>query len=114
MKKELLISFLLRVGLALVFLYAATASFLEPDSWIGFLPGFMRDIMPAKILLSLFSIYEIVLAFWLLSGKKTFYAAILAAATMFAITVTSLGALDIVFRDVAIFFMATALAVLSK
>ena len=95
-------------------MYAATASFIEPESWIGFLPAFARKIIPAKILLAIFSIYEILLALWLLSGKKTYKAALLSAATMFAITVTSLGALDIVFRDVAILFMALALAALEK
>ena len=114
MKNEQFISFLLRAGLAVVFLYAAVASFLDPNSWIGFLPQFLRNIVPANILLILFSIYEIILGLWLLSGKKIYPAAILAIITMASIVIFNMGALDIVFRDVAILFAALALAVLSK
>lgn len=109
-----LASFFLRVGLAVVFLYAAVASFLEPTSWIGFLPQWLRNIADPNALLWLFSAYEVILALWLLSGKKTYYAAILSGLTLLAIIVFNMGALDIVFRDVAILFMAVALAVLSK
>ncbi len=114
MKNALLISFFLRVGLAIVFLYAAVAAFLDPNSWIGFLPSPLRAMLPAQALLTAFSIYEIILALWLLSGKKTYYAAILSGLTMLAIIVFNMGALDIIFRDVAILFMALALATLSR
>ena len=109
-----LTSFFLRVGLAIVFLYAAVASFLDPTSWIGFIPEWLREIFPAQVFLVVYSIYEIFLALWLFSGKKTYYAAVLSGLTMLAIIVFNMGALDIVFRDVAILFMAIALAVLAK
>lgn len=110
----MLISFILRVGLAIVFLYAAISSFLVPESWVGFFPAWMRDMMPANYLLMLFSLYELALALWLLSGKKAFSAAIFSAMTLAAIITTNLTLLDIVFRDVAILFMAIALVMLSK
>ena len=106
--------FLLRVGVATVLLYAASASLIDPNSWIGFLPGWMRTMMPPKILLTAFSIYEILLALWLLSGKRTFEASLLAALTLFAITITNFRILEIVFRDIAIMFGALALAALTK
>lgn len=105
--------FLLRVGLALVFLYAAVAAALDPFSWIGFLPQWLRRIFPAGFLLAGFSVYQSLLGFWLISRFKIFYAAIFASATIFAIVVFNLGALDIVFRDIAILFMALALVFLS-
>ena len=108
-----LVSFFLRAGLAIVFLYAAVASFLDPTSWIGFFPEWLRALFPATILRYLFSTYEIVLALWLLKGKQTFYAASLAALTLFSIIIFNTGALDIVFRDVAIFFSALGLVALS-
>ncbi|HUZ92750.1 MAG TPA: hypothetical protein VNG29_01995 [Candidatus Paceibacterota bacterium] len=108
-----LVSFLLRIGLASVFLYAAVAAFIEPDAWIGYLPIFLRHIFPANLLLAGFSTYEALLSLWLLSGKKAFYAALLAAITLVGIIVANIGALDIVFRDFAIFFSALALAALS-
>ncbi len=60
----------------------------------------------------IFSIYEIVLGLWLLTDKKTFHAASLAALTMTMIIIFNLSALDLVFRDVAILFAALALAAL--
>jgi len=109
-----LVSFLLRLGLAVAFLYAAVAAILDPTSWVGFIPLWLRDIIPGDIFLIIHSVGEIVLALWLLSGKRTYLAALLASAAMFFIIIFNFGALDIVFRDVAILFMAIALAVLTK
>lgn len=107
-----LADFLLRVGVAIVFLYAGVSSFLDPSSWVGFIPQFIRNIIPGAIFLPLFSVYEFALALWLISGKKVFYAAILAGITLLAIIFFNIGALDITFRDAAIFFAAMALLVL--
>lgn len=107
-------SFLLRIGLAIVFGYAATASFLDPIAWQGYFPRFLRELIPANILLTTFSIYEILLALWLLSGKYTYYAAILASITMAAIVLPNLNQLDVIFRDIAILFAALALAMLHR
>ncbi|MDP3640804.1 MAG: hypothetical protein Q8R53_06440 [Nanoarchaeota archaeon] len=104
-----LASFFLRVGLATVFFYAAIASFLQPLNWIGFFPAWVRSFMPASILLFGYSFYQLGLGLWLLSGKKAFYAAILAGLTLVAIVITNIALLDIVFRDVAILFAAVAL-----
>lgn len=102
-----------RLGIGFTFLYAAISSFLNPTSWVGFFPGFLINIFSIKIL-TVFSFYEIFLALWLFSNKKIFYAAILSALTTLGIVVFNFGAMDIVFRDVAIFFSAIALAILTK
>lgn len=104
---------LLRIGLALVFLYAATAALLHPGDWIGFIPVWARSLFPAKLLLDGFSFYQLILALWLIIGKKIFFAAILSALTVAGIIFANVGALDITFRDIAIFFSALALASLS-
>lgn len=106
------VSYLLRAGLAAVFLYAAASSFTNPSAWIGYFPRFLVILMPANILLGLFSAYEIVLTIWLISGFYMKYAALMAAATLAAIIAANLASLDILFRDIAIFFAALALAVL--
>lgn len=111
-KKLSLAHFLLQAGVAIVFLYAGISSFLDPSSWIGFIPQFIRDVVPGTIFLPIFSIYEFVIAMWLLSGKELFYAAGLASLTLLSIIAFNTGALDIVFRDTAIFFAALALFVL--
>jgi len=109
-----LASFFLRTGLALVFLYAAVAAFLEPQNWIGYFPGWLRNIFPDQFLLYGHSFLEVVLALWLLGNKKVFYAAVVSAGAILLIVIFNLGLLDIVFRDVAIFFSAVALAVLHQ
>ncbi len=108
-----LASFLLRIGIASVFLYAAVSSFLDPLSWIGFFPNLLTNLFPATFLLVSWSLFEIALALWLLSGKKIFYSALLASVTLFFIMVGNLGALDVIFRDFAIFCAALALTMLA-
>ncbi len=112
--KDYLVSLLLRVGLAFSFFYVVVNSTLNPGAWILFFPNFLTSLIPQKILLLGFSVYEAALGFWLLSNKKIFYAAILSALTMAGIVIFNLNAMDIVFRDITIFFMAIALAVLTK
>ena len=109
-----LASFFLRIGLAVVFLYAALSSFLDPSAWIGFFPLWVQQNLPVTILLFAFSIYEILLALWILSAWKAKEAAIVAAATLFLITAVNIQGLDIVFRDVAILFAAVGLAILQR
>jgi uncharacterized membrane protein YphA (DoxX/SURF4 family) len=104
----------LRGGIAFTLLYAAVDSFMNPDAWVGFFPPFMLAIVPGEILLPIFSVYEIILGLWLLSGWKSFYAALLAAGTMVGIIVATPSQFIITFRDVAIFGAAVALAALSK
>ncbi|MBI4272510.1 hypothetical protein HY621_01510 [Candidatus Uhrbacteria bacterium] len=112
MKKERVVSFLLRIGLASVFGYAAIAAFLDPISWVGYFPKFIRDMIPEHTLLTLFSIGELILAAWLLWGRYVFFAGILSASVMLGIIISNLTLLDVVFRDIAIFFSSIALSYL--
>ncbi|MEK6844970.1 MAG: hypothetical protein AABX44_01815 [Nanoarchaeota archaeon] len=113
-KRELLISFLLRAGLAIAFFYAGISSFLNPTSWIGFVPNFIGAIISKEIFLMIFSGYQILLGIGLLFDYKTFTLAILSSATLFSILFVNIINLEILFRDIAILFMALALAALSK
>lgn len=105
---------LLRIGLAFVFFYAVYGSLTAPENWIGYFPQFLRQFFPNNLLLSIFSIYELVLGLWLVWGIKIFYPAILTAMTMIGIVLFNLPVLDVTFRDVAIAFAAAALAVSTK
>lgn len=108
-------SLLLRIGIAFTLLYAALGSFLEPINWIGFFPGFVLNLgVPQEVVLGGFSLYELGLALWLLWGRYLFQASLLAAATFAGITLFNLEAMDIVFRDLGLFFAALALNRLSK
>jgi uncharacterized membrane protein YphA (DoxX/SURF4 family) len=107
-----IVSLLLRVGLAATFLYAAIASFVEPYAWIGYMPAFLQHLFPASLLLNGFSVAEIVLSLWLLSGKFLFYSSLVAALMLAGIILLNFGAMDIVFRDIAILFSAIALTLI--
>ena len=107
--KRILVSFFLRAGLAFVFFYAGIASLLFPQNWIGFFPSFLR----VSWILILFSVFEIILGFWLLSNKRVFYASLVSAIGLFFIIIFNLTLFDLVFRDVGLFFIAIALAILS-
>ena len=104
----------LKLGLAFAFFYAAASSFANPTAWFGFFPEFIRNLPPGNLILNFFSVGEIFLGIWLTTSYKTFYAAVLSAVIIFGIVVFNLGAMDIIFRDVTIFFAAVALALLTK
>ena len=53
-----LVSLLLRVGLAVVFLYAAVASWFDPNSWLGFFPEFLTAVIPARVLITGFAGFQ--------------------------------------------------------
>jgi len=106
------ISFLLRSGTAIVFFYAAFSAFLNPGAWVSFVPGFIARIIPVNTFLILWGLYEVLLAFWLLSGWKPFKAAVTATITMFLIVFFNVIGLDIVFRDIAILLSTASLAII--
>ncbi len=109
MAKRSLTSFLLRTGLAVIFLYASISSFKNPQDWVGYLPSFLRHSDSATNLLHVFSAYEFLLAAWLLSGRYVKYAAALCAATLAGIVVSNFSLFAITFRDIALIFAALAL-----
>lgn len=111
---RMLAVWLLRIGLVFVFFYAAITSLSSPQDWIVFLPVWLKNLVPANILLSGFSFWELILGFSLLSGKFAFWSALLAALTIAGIIVSNSGISEIIFRDVAIFFSALALLALTK
>lgn len=114
MAKEKLASLFLRIGIAFVFSYAAISALVIPEAWIGFYPQFIRSLVPDQVLLYGHSFAEIALALWLLSGKKTFYAAAFSGLWMLGIILGTFNIFLITFRDVAILFSAIALASLTK
>ncbi len=106
------VSFSLRVGLAIVFLYAGISALLNPTSWIGFIPSWLRDIVSPKLFLPVHAVADILIGLWLMSGQKKIYASLLAGLSFFLIVIFNVGALDIIFRDVALLFSAIALIIL--
>ncbi len=107
-----LVSFLLRIAIAVPFLYAAISATLQPENWMGYFPVWLQAIIPGTILLVGFSLYQVTLSIWLFSGKKMLYPSLLSVLTLLAITTANITLLDIVFRDVGLLFAAIALAVI--
>ncbi len=111
--KDFWVSLILRVGLALVFLYPAISAIIDPIAWVGFIPSFISSIINPVTFLHIHSVIELILVVWFISGWKNFYPSVIAAIFALTIVLTNLGAFALVFRDIAIIFMAIALAVLS-
>jgi uncharacterized membrane protein YphA (DoxX/SURF4 family) len=100
---------LLRASLALAFGYAAISSFQNPADWLGYLPSFIRESENAETLLHVFSVLEMALAVWLLSGKMVRLAALAAFAMLAGVVVSNISLFSITFRDMALMLTALAL-----
>lgn len=111
MNKNNIIAFLQRLSIAIVFFYAAIASFVEPQNWIGYFPSFMTSLIPANILLPFFSVYEIILALWLLWGRWTRLSTLLSVFTLSGIIMFNLTNMDVLFRDLSILIIALSLVI---
>jgi uncharacterized membrane protein YphA (DoxX/SURF4 family) len=102
----------LRIGLATVLTYAAISSLINPNDWIGYVPIFIRDFIPATTVLAIFSVIQLGVAVWLLSGKHVRIAALVCAGMLAGIVVSNFSLLPISFRDIGLLFAALALTVM--
>jgi uncharacterized membrane protein YphA (DoxX/SURF4 family) len=102
---------LLRLGTALAFLYPSIDGFLNPFSWVGYLPPFLVDVIPEMIVLHAFGIIGIILAIWILSGRNIFVPSLAATAFLLLNVITNASEFEVLFRDLAIAAMTLALAV---
>ena len=105
---------LLRIGLAITFLYASVSSLLWPEAWLWYIPVWLQNLLPSQIQLTVHAIFELTLAIWLLTGWKTFYPALLYALDLLIIILLNISAMDVIFRDFGLLFAAGSLAILSK
>lgn len=106
---------ILRAGLAFAFIYPAVAGYLNPFSWIGYFPEFLRDsVGNDTLLLNGFGSLEIAIALWTLSGWRIFVPSILAAVILVGIILFNAAQMDVIFRDVSILAIALALALTSR
>jgi hypothetical protein len=112
MDKEKLPHHILRIGVAVAFLYPPYAALGDPVSWFSYFPGFIKMLpVPEAVLLHSFGLLEVVIALWILSGKRIFIPSALATALLLAIVVFNVSGFDVLFRDIAIAAMPLALAV---
>lgn len=99
----------LRIGLATVFIYAAVSSTISPNDWVSFLPQIVRDNFSPMFVLKAFSVVELVLAVWLLSGVYVRLAGLVCAVMLGGIVVSNFSLFAISFRDIGLIFAALAL-----
>lgn len=104
---------LLRLALALAFLYPPVAAVFDPYSWVGYFPTFLSDaIAPHQILLlHAFGVFEVGLALWVLGTRHVRVPALLMAGTLIAIVLANPAQLSVLFRDLALTLVAIAVAV---
>ncbi len=103
---------LLRVGLAISFLYPAFHALIDPYAWIGYFPAAILDAAGDRslVLLHAWGALEAVLAFWVLFGKRVFVPSVVIALALFAVVIANPAQFPILFRDITIALGAIALA----
>ncbi len=108
-----LAAWLLRGGLAFVFVYACIAGLIDQQAFATYLPGFFPAPL-IDIFVPLFAVFELALAVALVRGRHTFAASLIAALTLVAIVVLNPAKFAVLFRNVAIVCAALALAVQTR
>jgi len=100
----------LRLGTAFAFLYPPIAAIFDPYSWEGYFPAFVRAIpVDRLVLLHAFGAVEVVVALWILSGRKIRIPSALAMLMLLTIVFFNWNQLDVLFRDLSIAAMTLAL-----
>ncbi len=102
---------LLRAGLAFVFVYAAVMGLVRPDTVAKYVPSVVPPWAVEQILLPVFALYELALAICLFTRRYVRLAAFLSVVTLAGINVANLDAFGVLFRNVAIACAAAALCI---
>lgn len=111
MRAESVAHLVLRIGVAIAFLYPPIDAIFHPNDWIGYFPQFITALpLDSMVILHTFGILEVVIALWILSGKNIRIPAVLATLMLLAIVTFNAAQFAILFRDLSIAAMALALA----
>ncbi len=106
--------FILRVGLALTFVYAGVDFLRQPEAWVGWLPEWLKRLSPLKDepLLYTIGVAHILLSAFLFISKYARVASTLLVLYLLGILLTSSPASwIIVFRDIGLLAAAIALSI---
>ncbi len=106
---------LMRLAVAFSFIYPAVSAWFDPYAWIGYFPGFLLDLAGAnaELMLHAWGIFEILLALWILFGKKVYVPSAIAALALIAVVVANPGQFPVLFRDLSIALAAASLALIN-
>ncbi len=103
---------ILRVGVAITFLWIGVLIFREPEGWGGYLLPWAADLLPIPIKEVMIgtALLDTAIGFFLLIDVFTWFAAILGT-THLAIVLTTVGINAITVRDIGLLAATLALAV---
>jgi len=105
----------LRLAVAVAFVYPAISALFDPVSWFGYFPKAIQLLpIDPSLLLHGFGALEVLLALWILLGKRVFIPSVLATIVLMAIVVVHYVNFPILFRDVSIALAALALAFMHR
>lgn len=113
MSTERIANLVLRIGVAFALLYPPWNALVDPSAWIGYFPPFTRGFVPDEVLLHAFGIVEVILALWILSGRRIFWPSAAATLMLLGIVVLNPTNFQVLFRDLTIAASVFALAVVS-
>ena len=102
----------LRIGLAFVFLYASVEIYLHPQNFLKYTPPFITNLINIDAFLLIFGVVEVLVGFWLLTGWKGKYPALLTVLMMAGIVVCNMEHFQVLFRNIAIATAGLALIAL--
>ncbi|MES2668728.1 MAG: hypothetical protein V4644_03515 [Patescibacteria group bacterium] len=103
---------LLRIALALSFVYPALAALLDPYSWIGYFPSAVVSLAGGNdmLLLHAWGAFEVLLSAWVLFGKRIFVPSVVMTVALVLVVVANPAQFPILFRDLSIALAGGALA----
>jgi uncharacterized membrane protein YphA (DoxX/SURF4 family) len=103
---------ILRVGLAITFLWIGVLIFKNPESWGGYLEPWAAGLLPVPLSQAMIgtAILDILIGFFLLIDVLTWLAALLGAIHIIIVLTVS-GITDITVRDIGLLAAALALMI---
>jgi uncharacterized membrane protein YphA (DoxX/SURF4 family) len=103
---------ILRVGLAITFLWIGVLIFKNPESWGGYLQPWAAGLLPIPLEKAMIgtAILDILIGFFLLIDVLTWLAALLGAVHLIIVLAVS-GITDITVRDIGLLVAALALMI---
>jgi hypothetical protein len=107
---------IMRLAVAFSFIYPAVSALFDPYAWLGYFPGFVLTLAGTNelLLLHAWGALEILLALWVLFGKRVYVPALIMAAALVAVVIANPGQFPILFRDLSIALAAISLALVNK
>lgn len=106
---------LMRLALVFAFVYPAVSAWFDPDTWIGYFPGFVLSLAgnQGELLLHAWGAIEILLALWVLFGVRVYVPSALMALALLAVVVANPAQFPILFRDLSLALAALSLALIN-